>query len=280
MTYSNKQTYKNITQIDNSDLVKSNIGCEELLLGSNKDLDSIDLDIVCVYNNEDFYKNELLASLDKQATSYGVRIIGINNSNRKYSSMSQAYNSVTNHLKGKWVLFLHQDIRFDTETSLNDIINDISKLSEHTIWGSAGVKRDSRNTICSTDKPINVETVDECFFGMATSLFLKLQFNEVLCDNWHMYAVEICLNNKCNGGDVCVVKTDITHISPGTVSKDYVKTLYKIIDYYKEKNVKAIWTTCAKINLEKPYRLYISIWITKHEILNKIVRPLMAKFKK
>lgn len=89
-----------------------------------------------------------------------------------------------------------------------------------------------------------------------------------------MYALEICLHNQCLGGENWVVKTHITHLSPGRVTKSYVQTLYKIIDCYKDKGFKAIWTTCAKVDLTGSYRIYILLWLIKHEILNKVIRPL------
>ncbi len=95
-----------------------------------------------------------------------------------------------------------------------------------------------------------------------------------------MYAVEMCLHNQCRGGENWVVKTDITHLSPGKVTKSYVKTLYKLIDYYKDKGIKVIWTTCAKVHLQGPYQIYILMWSAKHEILNKIVRPLKSIWRK
>ena len=48
-----------------------------------------------------------------------------------------------------------------------------------------------------------------------------------------------------------------------------------MIDFYKKLGIDSIWTTCAKVNLRKPYHIYILIWGLKHEVLNKLIRPLL-----
>ena len=244
------------------------------MLNSKRENETIDLEIVCVYNDEKVFWEELINSLLKQETKYNVRINGIDNTQGKYLSMAEAYNSVLELLKGRWTIFLHQDIVFNSKDSLDGIVHELEKIDTDSIVGSAGVIRNTRKTIVTEGTPIEAETVDECFFGMTTERFKELKFNEQLCDNWHMYAAEICLHNKCLNGKVLIIKADITHLSPGVISKEYVKTLYKLIDFYKKLGVESIWTTCAKVDLKGPYKVYILIWGLKHEVLNKIIRPL------
>ena len=248
---------------------------DEFMIQPNECTKKIDLDIVCVYNDEYYYREKLLASLRQQKTNFVVRVLGINNIDGKYTSMASAYNDVTRCLKGKWVLFLHQDILFNTSKTLEEVIEQVGMLkNEYSIWGAYGVVCHSRLTISAKDAPIQVETLDECFFGMSVEVLKQLKFNEELCDDWHMYAVEMCLHNLYMGGQNYVIKADITHLSPGKVSKSYVRTLYKIIESYKAKGMTTIWTTCAKVNLRGAWRAYIIMWLAKHEILNKFVRPL------
>lgn len=236
------------------------------------------LDLVCVYNNIDCYYNELLDSFKKQTTSFSVHLLAINNTKNFYLSAAQAFNAVSHRLKGKYVVFLHQDIRFNSITSLHNIITQILAMQSTDIFGYAGVVRGSRKTVLAYSSPVEVETIDECFFGMETTLFEQLQFNEELCCSWHMYAVEICLHNKCLGGRNYVINSDITHLSPGVVSIDYTKTLIKLISHYRKYGVASIWTTCAKFDLTRPYKVLIFIWTLKHEIVNKIIRPIRSKF--
>ncbi len=154
------------------------------MVSQNRYCKDIDLDIVCVYNDENCYRDKLLTSLKIQQTSYTVRMLGINNVDGKYTSMSQAYNDIIQYLRGRWVLFLHQDIWFNTRVTLEETINQIDNhLDKYSMWGGYGVVRDSRITISTKQAPMRVDTLDECFFGMSGELLKELKFNEVLCDN-------------------------------------------------------------------------------------------------
>ena len=54
------------------------------MLNSKRENETIDLEIVCVYNDEKVFWEELINSLLKQETKYNVRINGIDNTQGKY----------------------------------------------------------------------------------------------------------------------------------------------------------------------------------------------------
>lgn len=235
------------------------------------------IDVVCVYNDKKTFMNEIYTSLKNQKSSSSIRLIAIDNQESIFSSMAQAYNFITPYLVSKYVLFLHQDIVFNNDYVLEDLLKQINTLNENSIWGMGGAKYPSRINCYTRQAPVEVDTVDECFFGMKRFLVECLKFNEEVCDNWHMYAVEMCIHNRTLQGCNYVLNVDITHTSPGYVSYEYIKTLNKVIHYYK-KYIDYVWTTCAKVELRRCYHFYMILYLIKHEVLNKIIRPFKNIF--
>ena len=88
------------------------------------------------------------------------------------------------------------------------------------------------------------DNVDECFFGGATEGFRKYPFDEQLCDNWHLYAVERCLNAKVNGHKVYACDVSLVHKSRGRINHGFNVNLYQICKKYSHK-FKRLRTTCA-----------------------------------
>lgn len=244
-----------------------------------KSISCPDFDMLCVYNNMECFKNELLGTLDKQRCDFSVRLIALDNRSGAFSSMTSAYNKMMGLVQSENVIFTHQDIRYGDENALERMLREILLVPENGIWGTGGVFNRTREIpIVNRGEPLRVESVDECLFGMKTVLCRKLKFNEEICDNWHMYSAEMCLHNKVEGGSTYVIKSDnVWHLSPGVVSSGYVRTLYKVINHYKKKGVDTVWTTCAKVDLTKPYHLYIAMWLAKHEVLNKVIRPIKKR---
>ena len=177
-----------------------------------------DITIVCCYNNEKIY-NDFVDSLKTQTCNY--ELIGIDNtSNKKFSSCAAAYNSVLNQIRTKYVIFSHQDILLNKTDSLAKFLGYLNKIALHDILGVAGVKfdvpyyfSDIKHYDKFTGKLINVgncvilnnfmqcDTLDECFFGGYSEHFKANPFDEKICDNWHLYAVDACLytKSKCAG---------------------------------------------------------------------------------
>ena len=104
-------------------------------------------------------------------------------------------------------------------------------------------------------------SVDECYFAMSRKTWEKYKFNIHMCDGWHLYAVELCLRLRGNGGIVLVGEGNIKHFSNGDVDDNYMKTYKKLIIAYKGQK---IVTTCKNIpaNLTIFY-LYYLLWKIK-----------------
>ena len=171
--------------------------------------------IVCCYNNEAMY-NDFVNTLKTQTCGYDL--IGIDNrGNKKFTSCAAAYNSVIDDVKTKYVIYSHQDILFQDSDTLAEFVSYLGRIKRDDILGIAGVKFDIPGTITNimhksnqTGKIIPAgrhrlegdmmicDTVDECFFGGYTEHFKTKPFNEHICNGWHLYAAEACLNTKSN----------------------------------------------------------------------------------
>lgn len=228
--------------------------------------------IVCCYNNTEQY-DMFIDSLNKQTAPF--ELIGIDNQTQKYKSCSRAYNAVLGEINTKYVIFSHQDIVLDEETALERFVGYLEKTEPFDIIGVAGAKagekriftnvHDGKGKFAGEERIVGLQefdTVDECFFGGSTEYFLKYPFDEVLCNDWHLYAVERCLNTKVNGNKVYACEVPLIHSSMGRISHGFNLNLYQICKKYS-KNFKRIRTTCANTRTDFVGR---SLFYLKREV--------------
>jgi hypothetical protein len=103
------------------------------------------------------------------------------------------------------------------------------------------------------DAPQSVMTVDECCAIIPREVFKKRPFDEVSCNNWHLYVVEYCLHIKTLGLEVYVLPQDLYHVSTtGTLNSAYFATLQKVLKRYKSAYQKiytssGCWDTAAPV---------------------------------
>lgn len=213
--------------------------------------------IVCCTNNYEQLNRELLYSLSTQNEPY--EIIIIDNRNKKYSSCSKALNSVIDDITTKYVIYSHQDIILKSETCIKEFVDYMKQSELGDIFGVAGTRFDSRGVLTSIShgidshpagrhKLIGIEecdVVDECFFGGLTETFRKYPFNEELCDNWHLYSVDRCLNCKIHGHKVFVCEIPLIHTSTGTLNRSFNITFRNICKKYHN-YFSEIYTTCDR----------------------------------
>ena len=88
------------------------------------------------------------------------------------------------------------------------------------------------------------DTVDECCFGMTREIFDQLCFNESVCDEWHLYAVEMCLRAKELTKFVGVCNPGIRHFSGENFDLNCMKKFKQLLIMYKHQGY--ICTTCKK----------------------------------
>lgn len=216
-----------------------------------------EITIVCCWNNSKQF-NVLLNSIYKQQTS--VDIVGIDNRKQTYKSCSSAFNDAIKNIKTKYVLFLHQDIIFTKANTLDKIHQYLSTINDHDILGVAGSSFNSpfvkTNVLVGNDDSLEYggslrvfgleecNTLDECMFGGYTCFFRQNNFDEVICNGWHLYTVELCLRNMSQGGKVYVCDIDLVHNSKGVIDSFYNETYRKLCKKY-HKQFKFLRTPCC-----------------------------------
>jgi len=238
------------------------------------------ISVICVFNNKKQLDQQLAASLQFQKVDY--EFITIDNTKKVYSSASKALNHGALISSGDILIFAHQDIYFKTANELEELSIEIDKRKVGTIIGTQGVREPSNvyytnltsgikyNSSLQTryeKKLYEVSCVDEGLFGMKRATWERHNFDEVLCDNWHLYCVESCLYNRKYGNSIYVYPSHIHHFSRGTISLGYMKNLKLLCKVYR-KNFKYIWTTCYKVRTNPVYiNSLVAIWT-----FNRIVK--------
>jgi len=235
------------------------------------------ISVICVYNNRDSLESHLLKSLDGQSIEY--ELILLKNIFDKYNSAAEALNYGGSIAKGQYLMFIHQDFEFNSDKWLEDVENILKNLD----FGVAGVAgKYGRKCVSNiTDgfppaltgeiqikEPEEVQTIDECVIIIPEKLFKEIHFDEITCDNWHLYGVDYCLTAKKAGFKVYVLPIDGYHASIAENSKshgNYYSTLRKVIKKHKNEHkwiytTTGSWSTIFPLNLQILYqKIYYSI---------------------
>ena len=216
---------------------------------------------ICCYNNSDELNSMLLSSLnilDKDI----YNIILINSFDEGYKSAAEAYNKTIEqreHEIGDILIFCHQDIAFDNVTFLQNIISELTE-NPNQIIGFAGIDTHgsvlsnlqyqenkqfiTRNQIKAKEK---VVTIDECCFATSKTVYLKLKFDEYVCNHWHLYAVELCCNARRNEISSYVMPDIIYHKKNNNggmyTDKHFLKSMWRLIKKFK-KDFDYIYAPC------------------------------------
>lgn len=227
------------------------------------------ISIICVYNNKNILIDYLLKSLKNQNKDY--ELILIDNSKWKFKSAAEALNYGGNKAKGKYLIFIHQDYDLANDNWLDKAGKFLENLDNLGIAGVAG--KYDRNMISNIrtgfppilagpiqiKEPKKVQTLDECLVIIPKNIFKKINFDEVVCDNWHLYGTDYCLSVKKAGYDVYVIPMAGYHASPGYSfsAEEYYSTLQKLIQKHK-KDHKWIFTSTGSWSTVYPLFLQIT----------------------
>jgi hypothetical protein len=263
------------------------------------------ISIVCIYNNRETLDKYLMKSLQSQNTAY--EFIGVDNRAFAYVSAASGLNEGAKSATGDYIMFVHQDVIIPSRDWLGLVEKRLNTLSGLGIAGVAGRKRGSGviSNIYHCDPPtevgpdhiktsLKVETVDECLVLVPRHIFEKIRFDEKVCDDWHLYAVDFCLECLSCGLNVYVIPDMVYHVSSGSTkwgyglkdlvtcnvySPGYYKSLRKVLKKYR-KRFDVIHTTCGTwytsipVSLQKIIYKYPSIHKLIIKIDARISRPL------
>lgn len=221
--------------------------------------------VICVYNNKKILREYLLKSLKTQSQEY--ELILLDNRDSKYKSAPEALNLGGSRAKGDYLIFVHQDVDFKSETWLEDAEKILEKLNNWGIAGVAGVPQDGvlksniENGIPpmkpgeEVDEPTPVQTLDECLVIIPRTIFQNYKFDEEL-DGWHLYSVDFCLNIKRSGYNVFLLPLHLYHrscmIHYPPEYYDMLKILFMKYKYEYQK----IYTSCGEWKTRYPLSWY------------------------
>ncbi|MDL2276772.1 glycosyltransferase [Breznakia sp. OttesenSCG-928-G09] len=225
----------------------------------------IPLSIICVYNKQEQLDEYLLKSYNQQDVE--CQLVLIDNRNKEFSCAVDAINYGIEQSTSDLILVSHQDIMFLKEDSLRQIYNECIGLGD-VIVGVAGVeynaasmkqkyssilhgmgKHTSPVAALATDIQ-EVFTVDECLFGFTKNVLDKINFDNQVCDSWHLYAVDLCYQAQLAKIPVYVVRANLQHVSTGDMNHDFYVGLKKLQDKYRDK-FDYISSCCINIKIEK-----------------------------
>ena len=210
------------------------------------------ISIICVYNNQKSFENNLLAGLKKQDAVF--ELIPVNNTNQKFHSAARALNWGAGKAKGKYLIFAHQDVVLEDKSWLRQVEKILDNLPDLGIAGVAGLDLKNQRVGFLNDsgrpwgkrfsQPQKAQTLDECLLVIPAKVFKMMPFDEKNFDHWHCYGVDYCLSAAELGLAVDVLPALIHHNSPG-------RNLVNLFEYQKRiwqkhrQNYQYICTTCG-----------------------------------
>lgn len=245
------------------------------------------ISIVCAYNNEKILNEYLLKSLKNQTVKF--ELIALDNTGGNFKSAAEALNYGGEKAKGKYIMFVHQDVDLCSITQLEEAEKMLDSIPNLGIAGVAGMKA-KKGVLTLIEhgeppvwagsilikKPEEVQTLDECLFIIPKSTFKSFQFDEKICDDWHLYAVDYCLSVKRIRYAVYVLPMYVYHLSTGTepknklqivlalgsLPKGYYLTMKKLLRKHKG-NYKWIYATGVGWNTSSPLILQRVLHLAK-----------------
>lgn len=201
--------------------------------------------IVSIANNKEITKG-FLDNLKNQE-EVDCQLIIIENQDHLFTSARAAYNSCLDRIDNEIVVFSHPDIRFLNHLALHNLIKQAASLGAFGVVGAAGCKsgkeweiqsnivhgRNKERAGSRINKPVEVQTVDECLFIMHKADIQKIKFTNL--GGWHLYAVEQCLRmSTLEQKNNYVVPADLWHLSNGkSLDPSYMITLESMIRGYR-----------------------------------------------
>ena len=257
------------------------------------------ISIISIINNDVIAKEFLLRGLSRQNTNYDL--ILLDNKDFSYKSAAQAYNEGSAKAKGDYLMFIHQDVLLPCRNWLKEAEESLSTISNLGIAGVAGMLqptfindfelwaryylleklnlikvwyyRYARGNVFHgrekkfwlgkfTSEVISTRTLDELLLIIPAEVFENSKFDEMTCDDWHLYGVDYSLSASQKCREVCVLPHSVVHLSTGKVNNAYFKTLVKLID--KHRTEKIINTT-------------IYPWSTRPKLTDLQIRHFLSK---
>lgn len=240
------------------------------------------ISIVCVYNNDKILKNNLLKGLENQTVEF--ELITVDNTRNRFKSAAEALNYGGGKAKGKYIMFVHQDVELPSNSSLGNVEKILEEVSDLGIAGVAGMSEKGRNNkerrrfgaksqeVNLVQKPEEVQTLDELMLIIPNPVFRKLKFDEAIFDGWHCYGVDYCLCTRQLGLKAYIIPAFIHHRSLQRNTENLLMYQKKLYDKHKKRH-RVIFSTTGEISWLR-LRLYSII-----EVISPLYKRLFPNWR-
>lgn len=203
--------------------------------------------LITVYNKKSLV-DEMIMSAQNQK-NVDIEYIMTDNTNKKFPSAAKALNYGFYNSSAEVIVFLHQDIEFLSDNVLEYIYN-YAMAHRDVVFGAAGVqdkslvknvkilsgmKEGEQGRYDTLTTPQRVLTLDECLIACHRDCLKIIRFDEELCDGWHLYGADLCLQAQDFAGlKVEAVPLDVWHKSSGNADESYFRTQNKLAKKYRK----------------------------------------------
>lgn len=227
------------------------------------------ISIVVIYNDKRALNEILLDGLKNQTVQYDL--IALDNTQGSFKSAAEALNSGANKAKGKYIMFIHQDVELGSDSWLEDVEKILDSIPDLGIAGVVGMSEKGSSVIerrrghissCGEiwgkafEEIEQVQTLDELLMIVPKSLFGKLKFDEERFDGWHCYGVDYCLSAGQLGLKSYVLPAFVYHRSLRSNVQNIFKYQKRLYNKHR-KNFKNIYATVGDISWSKLRTRYI-----------------------
>lgn len=242
---------------------------------------NINLSIITVYNDAMKLQKELINSLDQQNVE--VERIFLDSNKHHFKSASEALNYGATLATRDYLMFVHQDIVFESENEVLNIYNKLinndaiygiagKKIDQSTLFSTIyqGEKRELVNNISNISDLEEVYCLDECLMACSRNVYEQIKFDEDVCDGWDFYVCDFCFQAYLKGIKIYSIECNIWHTSLGHPKHSFYRTLKRLTKKYKNK-LPVIRTCCIYVKNDFTAPIVI--------VLKELRNTLIAKIK-
>lgn len=185
-------------------------------------------------------------------------IITLDNSQNNSYDCYQAVKEFLRLGRNQFIIIVHDDVIFNCDRSslVAELKRAFSANQNIAVLGIAGTSKSPYNAFghfisyrgeeqWGIPKDELIESLDECF------LIIKKTTGVCVSENlhgFHFYGSDICINAKKSGYSCAIIDFLITHLSPGNLNEDFLKS--RLLFEKHLKNIgykKTIITTCTAV---------------------------------
>lgn len=214
------------------------------------------ISVVCVYNDEQTLRDNLLKGLENQTREY--ELILVDNRHGVFSSAAKALNWGGGKSRGKYILFIHQDVILCANPLfLKELEKFLDSIPDLGVAGFAGITDHNekrgfiKDRVQLWEEPFNeprsVQTLDEFTLIMPRTVFDELKFDEKTFNGWHCYGADYCLSVKQKGLNAYVIPGFIHHNSREVNTGNLLEQQRKLLNKHG-RSYQHICTTCMDIS--------------------------------